>query len=101
MGGVLAPPELTDAAQVVASLRNAFLRCYNRALSEDPNMVGVVALGVTVAPDGEVTSVAVNEAKGVSTSLVICIAAVARQAQFAQHLGGNATLSVPITLVRQ
>jgi hypothetical protein len=100
-GRVLATAEPTNAARVIAGLRQQFRTCYNRALSEDPNLVGVVALDLMVGPDGQVTSVRASQAKGVSSSVVACFSLAARQAQFSAPAGGRAMLSIPLTLVRQ
>lgn len=96
-----APYGMTEVARVVAGVQSGFRRCFNRSLREDPNTSGVIALEVKVGPDGEVTAVTAQSAKGISPSLVLCLSLTMRQARFPPPPSGSATLGIPFTIARQ
>jgi hypothetical protein len=89
--------DIFDAGPVVAGMRGGFRACYNRGLIEDPTMKGSVRITASVGPNGEVKSAQPSVGGGTLSSTVIsCLAARVRSAQFSPPTGGGATLVIPI-----
>jgi hypothetical protein len=85
---------------VVAGMQAGFRRCYNRGLSEDPNMKGTVRITARIGPNGEVLS-ASPSGSGLSGTVMSCVAQRVSSAQFAAPEGGGATIVIPVTFVSQ
>ncbi|MEP7125784.1 MAG: AgmX/PglI C-terminal domain-containing protein [Byssovorax sp.] len=89
--------DLPDAGGVVAAMRGGFRACYNRGLADDPTMKGSVRITASVGPNGEVKSASPSVGGGsLSSSVVSCLAARVRSAQFSPPSGGGATVVIPI-----
>ena len=89
--------DILDAGSVVGGMRGGFRACYNRGLIEDPTMKGSVRITASVGPNGEVKSAVPSVGGGsLSGSVVSCLAARVRSAQFSPPTGGGATLVIPI-----
>ena len=89
--------DLPDAGGVVGSMRGGFRACYNRGLGEDPTMKGSVRITASVGPNGEVRSAVPSVGGGnLSSTVVSCLAARVKSAQFSPPSGGGATLVIPI-----
>jgi hypothetical protein len=106
-GSVNAPPPETrgalvpNAASVIAGLKGGIRRCYERALAENPDQEGRIALSLKVGPGGEVQSVTATPQGNLSSSVVSCVRAKAQAAQFDPPQGGLAIVQVPVSLVKQ
>jgi tetratricopeptide (TPR) repeat protein len=93
-------PTLSNAAQVVAAMRDDFRSCYQKLLDEQHDAQGQVRLTIAVGASG-----AVNRARagalGLPASTVDCILRRAAQGKFDAPAGGGAIVNVPINLVKQ
>jgi len=92
---------ITNASRVVAGMRAGFRNCYNRGLQENPDAHGSIKLSITVGPGGEVTNVTATPSGNLPSSVIGCVQARARAAQFDPPEGGSAVVVVPVTLVKQ
>jgi len=90
---------VSNAARVVAGMRAGFRACYQRGLNENPDAQGSVRLVVKVGPSGAVTSVTPSATGNLPPSVVACLVARAKAAQFDTPQGGSATIVVPVTFV--
>jgi hypothetical protein len=90
---------VANAARVVAGMRAGFRNCFNRALAADPSLQGgTLRLVINVAVDGKVSNATSSAPTGnLPASVVACVVARARVAQFAAPQGGSATITVPVT----
>lgn len=97
--GSKATGSVSNAAQVVGAMRQAFRDCYNQALATMPDAEGTIRLTIKVSADGTVgdTSVSVTGNLG---STVACVRAVAGRAKFEPPEGGQAVITVPVTFER-
>ncbi len=92
---------ISNAAKVVAAMRAAFRACYQRGLDQNPDAQGSIKMGIRVGPGGEVTNVSATPSGNLPPSVVDCVTARARRAQFDPPEGGAATVQVPVTFVKQ
>ncbi len=102
----VAPPSvaggnITNVARTVASMRPGFRNCYNRGLQENPDAQGNIKLSITVGAGGEVANVTATPSGNLPASVIACVQARARAAQFDPPEGGSAVVVVPVTLVKQ
>lgn len=87
----------SNAARVVAGMRAGFRACHQRALNEDPEAAGSIRLLLRVGSAGQVEAASAAPAGRFPRSLVECVTARARAAQFDPPTGGPAILQVPVT----
>jgi serine/threonine protein kinase len=99
-GASVAGGSVANAQSVVAGMAAGFRRCYNKGLLQDPNMKGSVRITAKIGPNGEVLS-AVPSGRGLSGTVVGCVAARVSSTQFAPPEGGGATVVIPVTFVSQ
>jgi hypothetical protein len=92
---------VSNAARVVAGMRAGFRNCYNRALSQNPDVEGRISLSIKVGPGGEVQGVTAAPSGNLPDSVVSCVKARAQAAQFDPPQGGLAVIQVPVTFVKQ
>jgi hypothetical protein len=92
---------ITNAAAVIAAMRAGFKRCYDRALAQNADAQGRIALSIHVGPGGEVQSVSAETSGNLPSSVGACVSARARAAQFELPEGGLAVVQVPVTFVKQ
>ena len=71
-----------DAERVIAAMRPGFRVCFSRGLAEDPHMAGRVSLIATIASNGEVSAVDIDNRTGVSEAVTACLARRVRGAHF-------------------
>lgn len=100
-GKVEASVPITNVDRVVAGLRARFRSCYQKGLSQDPNMAGRVVLAAKIAPTGEVANVDIASNTGLSSAVASCIAVALRNATFEAPNGSGSTIQVPVTFVQQ
>lgn len=93
--------QVSNAARVVAGMRAGFRNCYNRALAQNPDVEGKIALSIRVGPGGEVTGVTASASGNLPDSVTGCVKARAQAAQFDPPQGGGAVIQVPVTFVKQ
>lgn len=98
---VQASGNLANAREVVAGMAEAFKRCYNRALQDDPNVMGRARLTAKIGPDGRVVSVSPSTVAGLPGNMVVCVMMVVKSAQFGVPNGGGATIVIPVSFVTQ
>jgi Ca-activated chloride channel family protein len=103
VGGVaVSGGTVSNAARGVAGMRAGFRACYQRGLNENPDIQGSLRLTILVGSGGAVTNVTPNGTSGnLPASVVGCVVARARTAQFDPPEGGTATIAVPITFASQ
>lgn len=99
----VSPPATTGtvpgAEGVVASMAAGFRRCYQNGLDrEDPSMSGSVRIIAKIGPNGEVLSASPAGGAGLSASVIGCMVSRVASAQFAEPIGGGATLVIPVTV---
>jgi hypothetical protein len=58
-------------------------------------------MAIRVGPGGEVTGVSATPSGNLPPSVIACVTARARRAQFDPPEGGAATVQVPVTFVKQ
>lgn len=92
---------VSGAAAVVAAMRAGFRRCYQRGLEQNPDISGRIDLTIQVGPAGNVSSVSGGPSGNIPGSVVDCVKARARAAQFSPPDGGSAAINVPISFVKQ
>jgi outer membrane biosynthesis protein TonB len=92
---------VTDASRVVAQMRAGFRACYNRGLSENPDIEGKIALSIKVGPTGQVLSVTASKTGNIPASVMDCVKARANSANFSPPQGGAAVVQVPVSFVKQ
>jgi Vault protein inter-alpha-trypsin domain/von Willebrand factor type A domain len=101
-GAVVSGGTVANAARVVAGMRAGFRNCYQRGLAENPDARGSLRLAIKVGPSGEVTNVTPSSVTAsLSGSVVACVVARARAAQFDPPEGGLPTVVVVVTFVSQ
>lgn len=92
---------ISNAAKTVAAMRAAFRACYQKGLDANPDAQGSIRLSIKVGPGGEVSSVSATPSGNLPPSVVDCVSARARRAQFDPPEGGGAVVAVPVTFVKQ
>lgn len=92
---------VSDASRVVAGMTAGFRRCYNQSLEQNPDAAGSIRLAIKVGPGGEVASVTATPSGNLPASVVTCVQARAKAAQFSPPDGGSAVINVPVTFVKQ
>lgn len=100
-GASVSGGSVSNAARVVAGMRAAFRACYQRGLNENPDAQGNIRLTIRVGPGGEVTNVTATPSGNLPPSVVSCVQARAKAAQFDAPEGGSAAIVVPVTFVKQ
>ena len=98
-----APPAAAEAASnpvEVAAMQADFRACYRAAVLDHADVAGRVALILSIAADGHVSNVkAIGSA--LPGSAVDCLKRRAALARFEPPKGGAATITVPVTFVKQ
>jgi len=92
---------ISNAAKVVAAMRAAFRACYQKGLDQNPDSQGSIKMAIKVGPGGEVSGVSATPSGNLPPSVIDCVTARARRAQFDPPEGGAATVQVPVTFVKQ
>lgn len=100
-GAAVSGGTVSNAARVVAGMRAGFRACYQRGLNENPDSQGSIRLTIQVGPGGEVRNVTAVPSGTLPASVVSCVQARARAAQFDPPEGGSAAVQVPVTFVKQ
>jgi hypothetical protein len=100
-GAAVSGGQVSDASRVVAGMRAGFRACYNRGLSENPDIQGSIRLSIRVGPGGEVQGVSASQSGNLPGSVVACVQSRASTAQFSPPEGGSAVIVVPVTFVKQ
>lgn len=100
-GAAVAGGQVSNASRVVAGMRAGFRACYNRGLASNPDIQGSIRLTIRVGPGGEVQSVSAAASGNLPGSVVGCVRSRASAAQFSPPEGGSASISVPVTFVKQ
>ena len=102
VGGAPSPTKgnVSNAAQVVAAMRDGFRSCYQEGLVEDHDLEGSVRIVIHVGENGYVSD-AQGTATGIPSSVVDCVLRRARSAKFDPPEGGSAVIAVPVTFVKQ
>lgn len=88
---------LAETAQVVATMRPAFRRCFAAALKREPNTSGKLVLHVKIDPAGKVTGVKLDDELGLDVELAGCLVSSVRAGTFPPAPSG-ATLTIPINV---
>jgi len=96
-GAELTGGSIGNAARVVAGMRAGFRNCYQRGLVENPDTSGKIVLAVRVAAGGEVEGVIPTSPGNLPASVIACVVARVRAAQFDPPEGGSAIINVPVT----
>ncbi len=100
-GAAVSGGTVSNAARVVAGMRAGFRACYQRGLNENPDAQGNIRLTIQVGPGGEVRGVSAVPSGTLPQSVVSCVQARAKAAQFDPPEGGSAAIQVPVTFVKQ
>ncbi|HMJ14690.1 MAG TPA: AgmX/PglI C-terminal domain-containing protein, partial [Polyangiaceae bacterium] len=82
IGAVETPESIVSAARVVAGMRASFRACYNRALTQNPEVTGSVKVSASIEPGGSVTTAKATPKGALPAALVACVEARVRAAQF-------------------
>ncbi|MEZ4302946.1 MAG: AgmX/PglI C-terminal domain-containing protein, partial [Polyangiaceae bacterium] len=97
IGGPSGNTGIANAPAVIAGMAPAFRRCYNLALTRDPDLKGTLRVTAKIGPGGEVLATPVTGGTTLSPELIACIQARITAAQFAPPDGGNGVLVIPIS----
>jgi hypothetical protein len=100
-GAAVSGGSVSNAARVVAGMRAAFRQCYQRGLDQNPDAQGSIRLTIRVGAGGEVSGVTATPTGNLPPSVVSCVQARAKAAQFDAPEGGSAAIVVPVTFVKQ
>jgi hypothetical protein len=101
-GAAVSGGTVSNAARVVAGMRAGFRNCFQRGLAENPEAQGALRVIIKVGSRGEVVSATPASQSGtLPASVVACVIARARAAQFDPPEGGAATIAVPVTFTSQ
>ncbi|MGC4092085.1 MAG: AgmX/PglI C-terminal domain-containing protein [Polyangiaceae bacterium] len=100
-GAAVSGGSVSNAARVVAGMRAGFRACYQKGLGENPDAAGSIKLAISVGPGGEVRSVTATPSGSLPQSVISCVQARAKAAQFDPPDGGSAVVQVPVTFVKQ
>ncbi len=100
-GAVTAGGNIANASRVVAGMKAGFRNCYNRGLQENPDAQGSIKLAIKVGAGGEVAGVTASPSGNLPASVIACVQARARAAQFDPPEGGSAVVNVPVTFIKQ
>lgn len=100
-GASVAGGNVANASSVVAGMAAGFRRCYNKGLAENPEMKGSVRITAKIGPNGEVVSASPSSGGNLSGTVISCVAARVRSAQFAPPEGGGATIVIPVSFTSQ
>jgi len=93
---------VSNASQVVATMRHGFRSCYQRyGLAENPDAAGSIKLTIRVGAGGEVAGVSASASGSLPAAVVSCVQTRARAGQFNVPEGGSAVVVVPVTFVKQ
>jgi hypothetical protein len=95
------PPRIANAEATVAAMRAGFRTCYNKGLSTDPDMAGVLVISIKIAPDGAVVDVMKIGGGGLAADVEECILSRARRSLFEAPGGTGSTIQFPVRFVRQ
>ncbi len=90
---------ISNAAHVVAAMREDFRRCYQRGLDLDGNLTGFVRLAIKVNAQGKVDRVK-GLVVGLTGDVADCVLRRAGKAEFEPPSGGAAVVNVPVNLVK-
>jgi hypothetical protein len=91
-----APHAAGDPSAVVADMAKDLKRCYDVGRVHDSKMSGSVKLVVAIGATGQVASVTLGKAFGLSLEVLECVADRVQAASFAPPKAGSATLVVPL-----
>lgn len=97
--GISQDGKVSNAAQVVASLRRQFKACYDNTLGKDPEATGQVYLKIAVGSLGEVTGIKAETTGRLPLAVSECMKGAARAANFDPPTGGRAVIAVPVSFV--
>jgi tetratricopeptide (TPR) repeat protein len=89
-----------NSARQVAAMQAEFRACYHASLAEERDVAGRVALVISIAADGHVSSVK-TDGSGLPVTTVDCLVRHASLARFEPPKGGSAVITVPVTFVQQ
>ncbi len=89
-----------NTTRQVAAMQAEFRACYNASLAEQRDVAGRVALVISIAADGRVSSVT-TDGSGLPPTTVDCLVRRASVARFEPPKGGGAVIRVPVTFVQQ
>lgn len=103
--GLSAPPvaatgTATESVRGIAAMQADFRACYQASLEHEGSVEGGVKLVIRVAADGRVQDVKADGLK-LPRSTVDCLLKRAALARFEPPKGGSATITVPVTFVKQ
>jgi hypothetical protein len=100
-GAAVSGGNVANASSVVAGMAAGFRRCYSKGLQENPEMKGSVRITARIGPNGEVLSASPSGGGGLSGTVIGCVAARVRSAQFSPPEGGGATVVIPVSFTSQ
>ena len=92
--------KVSTASSVVAAMRGRFRRCYQDALNRDRYLAGSITLIAFIRADGSVKDVGAHTTD-FGPHMTMCLRIVVAEGDFAPPTGGGATVTIPITFVRQ
>ena len=100
---VLPPPMGTIDVQkvqgILATLRQPFRECYERAMRERGEVEGTMRLKMRVKLDGHVSDVTTTEANIADGNVTLCVMGHLRGVQFPRPVGGVVDVVLPLTFL--
>ena len=83
--------------RIVRRHARGFRYCYERELSDDPELAGRISVNWTIGLDGRVASASISENTLESRSVASCVLREARRMRFDQPDGGMVVVTYPFT----
>lgn len=94
--GAAQPPEGVE--KVIAELSPDFQRCYGVGREKDAKLEGSTTIEAKLGPNGEVTSSAAIETKGLTLEVTDCLASSVKSSTFPAPGEKGATIRIPVAL---
>ena len=99
LGGVTTSPAIPNADRVIASVRPRMRNCYAVGLKDNPSLAGQLAIALTVAANGEVTTATTSPSQGKTFDSRVegCVRRALRGLPFDPPASAPATLTTTVT----
>lgn len=99
-GATITGGGVANAGSVVAGMAAGFRRCFNQALTQDPNARGTLKIRAKIGPNGDVQSATPTNVTGaISPVLASCCAGIVSSRIFDPPDGGSAEITIPVSFV--
>jgi hypothetical protein len=99
--GTQAPdPHLASVRQVMSAMRSDLRKCYNSALTRDPEIAGSTTITAQIDATGAVVMATASDGSSLPADVLRCITSRVQKATFDAPGDAGATLKIPVTFKR-